>query len=166
VVSRQIYRDAMARVGAAVHVVTTAGPAGRYGFTASAVVGATDDPPTLLVCQNRASEANPAFKANGVLCVNTLAVAQEALSPVFAGQTMCDMEGRFAAAEWGMLSTGAPVLRGALVAFDCRIVQVVETGSHSVLFCEVAAIVSGEADAGLIYFDRRYHPVWMKKGPG
>ena len=69
----------MARLGAAVHVVTTAGPAGRHGFTASAVTSVTDDPPTLLVCQNRASDANPAFKANGVLCVNTLAAAQEHL---------------------------------------------------------------------------------------
>lgn len=158
-VSGQIYRDAMARVGAAVHVVTTAGPAGRHGFTASAVVGVTDDPPTLLVCQNRASDANPAFKVNGVLCVNTLAAAQEDLSPVFAGLTACDMDGRFAAGEWGTLATGAPVLRGALVSFDCRIVQVVEIGSHSVLFCAVAAIAASESHEGLIYFARRYHPV-------
>ncbi len=162
VVSRDIYREAMARVGSAVHVVTTAGPAGRHGFTASAVVGATDDPPTLLVCQNRSSDANPAFKTNGVLCVNTLAAAQEDLSPVFAGMTMCDMDGRFAAGVWDTLVTGAPVLRGALVSFDCRIVQVVETGSHSVLFCEVAAIATGEGHEGLIYFGRGYHPVRLK----
>ncbi len=162
-VNRQIYRDAMARVGAAVHVVTTAGPAGRYGFTATAVVGVTDDPPTLLVCQNRSSDANPAFKTNGVLCVNTLAAAQENLSPVFAGMTMCDMDGRFAAAEWDTLATGAPVLRGALVSLDCRIVQVVEAGSHSVLFCEVAAIAAGEGREGLIYFGRSYHPVRLRQ---
>ena len=35
----------MARLGAAVNVVTTDGPAGRYGFTASAVCSVTDDPP-------------------------------------------------------------------------------------------------------------------------
>ena len=149
----------MARVGAAVHVVTTAGPAGRHGFTASSVTSVTDDPPTLLVCQSRGSDSNPAFKANGVLCVNTLDATQEALSPVFAGMTGCDMEARFAAAGWGMLATGAPVLRGALVSFDCRIVTVVEVGSHSVLFCAVAAIAAGQGEAGLIYFARRYHPV-------
>lgn len=159
VVSRQIYREAMARVGAAVHVVTTAGPAGRHGFTASAVVSVTDDPPTLLVCQHRASEANAAFKANGVLCVNTLAAAQESLSPVFAGMTDCDMDGRFAAGDWGTLVSGAPVLLGALVSFDCRIVQAIEVGTHSVLFCEVDAIAAGGGHEGLVYFGRRYHPV-------
>ena len=159
VVSREIYREAMARVGAAVHVVTTAGPAGRHGFTASAVTSVTDEPPTLLVCQNRASEAHAAFKANGVLCVNTLAAAQEGLSPVFAGLTECDMAGRFAAATWQRLATGAPVLQGALVSFDCRIVRMLEVGTHSVLFCEVEAVAAGGGHEGLIYFGRRYHPV-------
>ena len=123
------------------------------------MISVTDDPPTLLVCQNRASEANPAFKANGVLCVNTLAAAQQSLSPVFAGMTDCDMDGRFAAGEWSTLVTGAPVLEGALVSFDCRIVQVVEIGTHSVLFCEMEAIATGTEHEGLIYFGRRYHPV-------
>ena len=162
VINRQVYREAMARVGAAVHVVTTAGPAGRHGFTASAVTSVTDDPPTLLVCHNRASEANPAFKANAVLCVNTLVASQERLSPVFAGMTDCDMTGRFAAAEWSTLATGAPVLKGALVSFDCRIAQVLEVGTHSVLFCEIEAIAVGDGHEGLIYLGRRYHPVRVK----
>lgn len=161
VVSRQLYRDGMARVGAAVHVVTTAGPAGRYGFTASAVASVSDDPPTLLVCHNRSGGANLAFKANGLLCVNTLDAAQQNLSPVFAGMTDRDMDARFAAAAWDTLVTGAPVLHGALVAFDCRIVQVVEVASHSVLFCEVEAVSAGEGQDGLIYVGRRYQTVRM-----
>ncbi len=44
------FRDAMAHVGAAVNIITTDGPAGRAGFTASAVCSVTDTPPTLLVC--------------------------------------------------------------------------------------------------------------------
>lgn len=40
------FRDAMAHVGAAVNIITTDGPAGRAGFTASAVCSVTDTPPT------------------------------------------------------------------------------------------------------------------------
>ncbi len=57
-VTRDEFRDAMARLGAAVNVVTSAGPAGRGGFTASAVCSVTDDPPSLLVCLNRSSSGN------------------------------------------------------------------------------------------------------------
>ncbi len=36
----------MARLAAAVNIVTTDGPAGRAGFTATAVCSVTDEPPT------------------------------------------------------------------------------------------------------------------------
>ena len=109
-VEQQRFRDAMARLGAAVNVVPTDGPAGRGGFTASAVCSVTDDPPTLLVCMNRGSSLNETFKTNGVLCVNTLAASQEALSPLFAGFTEVERGEWWAAADWTALETGAPVL--------------------------------------------------------
>jgi flavin reductase len=156
---QEAYRNAMARLGAAVSVVTTAGPAGRCGFTASAVCSVTDDPPTLLVCMNRGSDLNAKFKANGVLCVNTLNARQEVLSNLFAGYGEADMDARFAAAGWTELSTGSPVLSHAVVSFDCRIVQVTEVGTHSVLFCEVASLQFGSSHEGLIYFGRAYHRI-------
>ncbi len=159
-VSSQLFRDAMARLGAAVNIVTTDGAAGRAGLTASAVCSVTDDPPTLLVCLNRASRANATFKRNGVLCVNTLAADRRALSDAFAGKGALDTEARFALAGWGVLETGAPVLEeAAVVAFDCRISEVVEKGTHSVLFAEIAAIRQGAPGRALIWYGRGYHPV-------
>lgn len=158
-VTQQSYRDAMARLGAAVSVITTQGPAGRGGFTASAVCSVTDDPPTLLVCMNRDTGLNAAFKKNGVLCVNVLSAAQENLSPLFGGVVPADMETRFSGATWHGLVTGAPVLDGAVVSFDCRIAQTTEVGTHSVFFCEIAALQSGGQHEGLIYFGRAYHRI-------
>jgi flavin reductase len=83
-VSRQEFRDAMARLGAAVNIVTTDGAAGRGGITATAVCSVTDDPPTLLVCLNRTSPRSALFLANGVLCVNTLSAGQQAVSNAFS----------------------------------------------------------------------------------
>jgi len=162
-VSREQFRDAMARLGAAVNVVTTDGSAGRAGFTASAVCSVTDDPPTLLVCVNRASKGNAILKANGVLCVNTLASGCRSLSDAFAGKGGLDTDGRFALAKWSRLVTGAPVLDDeAVVAFDCRITEVLEKGSHSVLFAEIEAIRQGVAGGALIYYGRDYHPIGNK----
>ena len=62
---RQDYRDAMARLAAAVNIITTDGPSGRAGFTATAVCSVTDEPPTLLVCLNRSASAHPIVTANG-----------------------------------------------------------------------------------------------------
>jgi flavin reductase len=156
-VDKQAYREAMARLGAAVNVITTGGPAGRAGFTASAVCSVTDTPPTLLVCANRSNDSYPAFKENGVLCVNTLSGAQEAISPVFAGLTAHTPEERFNEGVWTTLATGAPVLEGAAVTFACRIDQIVEVGTHDVFFCTVEAVRLSEVREVLIYYGRTYH---------
>jgi flavin reductase len=158
-VDKQAYREAMARLGAAVNVITTDGPGGRAGFTASAVCSVTDSPPTLLVCANRTNDSYPAMKANSVLCVNTLAGGHEGLSPVFAGMTDHTMEARFEGATWHTMQTGAPVLDGALVAFDCRIEQIVEVGTHDIFICAVDAVEEGALNDGLIYYARGYHRV-------
>jgi flavin reductase len=160
-VSRQDFRDGMARLGAAVNVVTTAGAGGRYGLTASAVCSVTDDPPTLLVCLNRTSQMNALVKANGVLCVNVLGAEQQELSRIFAGLTgITEGSERFAAAgAWSALVTGAPVLAQSVVTFDCRVAEVVEKGTHSVVFCEVAAMRLGEPAKALIWYGRGFHPV-------
>jgi flavin reductase len=52
------------------------------------------------------------------------------------------------------------VLEGALVAFDARITDVVEKGTHLVMFAEIEAIRTAEGiEAALLYFARDYHLV-------
>jgi flavin reductase len=154
---KHTFRNAMSCLGAAVNIITTDGPAGRAGFTASAVCSVTDTPPTLLVCLNRSASVHSVFAGNQQLCVNTLAAGHEDLSNLFGGKT--PMEARFAAADWSRLETGSPVLAGAVVSFDCRITQTVSVGTHDILFCEVVALLHNDAGHGLVYFDRRYHPL-------
>ncbi len=149
----------MARLGAAVNIVTTVGSDGRRGFTASAVCSVTDDPPTLLLCVNRAHDSHDLLKANGTVCVNTLAASQEELSGIFAGFTGLTGADRFDHGDWTTLTTGSPVLKDAVVSFDCRITDVTEVGTHTVFFCEVVDIQLGEAREGLIYFGRAYHRI-------
>ena len=159
VIDRTTYRNAMARLGAAVNVVTTMGATGRRGLTASAVCSVTDDPPTLLLCINRTSDNHEPLRTNGVLCVNTLSASQEALSPVFAGMTGLSQEQRFDHGEWTTLVTGCPVLRDAVVSFDCTITEMTDVGTHTVFFCAVQAVQLGTAPEGLIYFERAYHRI-------
>ena len=165
-VTRQEFRDAMARLGAAVNIITTDGPAGKGGFTASAVCSVTDDPPTLLLCMNRNATAAPRLKENGAFCVNVVGMTRKEAAMVFAGVTGCPMEDRFLAGTWTRLATGAPALDGALETFDCRVMEIVEKGTHLVVFAEVEAIRLGEPEEhGLIYFARDYHAVTTPPPP-
>ncbi|SOC82907.1 flavin reductase [Ensifer adhaerens] len=151
------FRNGMSRLGAAVNIVTTDGPAGRHGLTVSAVCSVTDQPPTLLVCINRKAFSHDAFVENGAICVNVLSPAHQDLSRAFARWTG---EDRFATTDWHTRATGAPVLADAAVAFDCRIIDQQSRGTHSVFFCEVITteVADGEAN-GLVWFDRAFHPL-------
>lgn len=152
------YREAMAQVASAVHLVTSDGPGGRSGFTATAVCSVSDAPPTLLVCLNRSASAYPVFQANDSLCVNTLAASQQPLAEAFGGAL--PRSERFSVARWDRLVTGAPVLSGALAAFDCRIADRSIVGTHEILICEVVALTiapaNDEPDGSLLYAGRRY----------
>ncbi len=150
------FREALSRLGAAVNIITTSGPAGRHGITASAVCSVSDDPPTILVCINRHSGAHDHFLTNRVLCVNILAGRHESLSGHF-GRRGTTPEERFSGADWQSLTTGAPALVGAVANLDCTVEDVKVVGTHSVLFCAVRHIEMAELPEGLIYFDRHYH---------
>jgi flavin reductase len=153
------FREAMSRLGAAVHIVTTAGPGGRTGFTATAVCSVSDTPAMLLVCLNRRSQSGPILAQNSVFCINTLPASEEKLADLFAGRSGAKLHERFAQGEWTTLKTGAPVLASSVVAFDCRVVEIKAVASHNVIFGSVEAVRLGPAGAALVYHERAYKPV-------
>jgi flavin reductase (DIM6/NTAB) family NADH-FMN oxidoreductase RutF len=155
-ISKELYRDGMSRLAAAVHIVTTDGPAGATGFTASACCSVTDDPPTLLVCLNRFSQLHSIFQQNGVFCVNTLAGDQRELSELFGHRTGIAMQERFAQPGWEKAASGSPCLSEALASFDCRIAGVREVGTHYVIFGEVQDIRISDSASALVYLNRSY----------
>jgi flavin reductase len=156
-VTLETFRDAMAQLGAAVHVITTDGPAGRAGFTASAVCSITDTPPSVLVCINRTSSAYHAVTTNARLCINTLSADQHDVSAGFAKKGSMDQ--RFRHGKWIERAGKPPHLVEASASIDCAVINRVQVGTHDILICEVSEIVSNSHPGVLIYYDRKYHRI-------
>lgn len=155
-VSSESFRQAMSEVTAAVHVVTTLGSAGRSGLTASAVTSLSADPPMMLACIHADSRTLAALELAGIFCINTLSADDQEVAETFAGRKGLIGEARFAAGDWAKLSTGAPVLKTALTAFDCRLIEVRTHATHRVIIGEVVAIGGRGTGDGLIYRNRRF----------
>jgi flavin reductase (NADH)/flavin reductase/chlorophenol-4-monooxygenase component 1 len=155
-ISTAEFRDALSRLTTAVSVIATDGPAGVAGLTCSAVCAVSDEPPMLLACVHGKSAANAVIKANGVLCVNCLQSTQRDLSQAFAGFGAIPMPKRFALGDWGVLATGAPRSRDALVALDCEVVDVRDIGTHSIFIARVVATAAASDGAPLVYQRRAY----------
>jgi len=158
------FRDAMARLGAAVNVITSDGHAGRLGVTATAVCSVSDSPPTVLVCINRKCAQNEPLKANGVFCVNILSAEQEDVSALFAGVGQYSTEERFERTDWQTLETGSPVISGCVASCDCRVQSIHEVGTHSIIIGNVVAVdLPLKPRDGLTYFSRTYHKLSATK---
>jgi flavin reductase len=150
------FREAMSRVAAAVHIITTGGPAGLGGITATSVASISAEPPMMLFCINKTSPSAARVIENGIFCINTLMPSHEALANIFAGRTGHHLEGRFARGEWIKLVTGAPVLKSAAAVFDCRLAEVKEVMTHLVMIGAVEAVDYGRQGSGLTYAHRKY----------
>jgi flavin reductase len=170
-INNQIFRDAMARLPAGVTIVTSDGPAGNCGVTASSVCSVSDEPPTLLVCIKRSSRNNTVFKQNQRVCVNVLRSSGQDLASQFAQSSQVATT-RFAEPRWtvstaplllddvdAMPALPLPVLKDALVSLQCRITDQAEVGSHTVFYCTVDDIQLGTPGSALVYFERQFHGV-------
>src|SRR5579875_284956 len=150
------FREAMSRIAAAVHIVTTGGPAGAGGITATSVASITAEPPMMLFCINKTSPSAARIITNGVFCINTLTPAQEELANIFAGRTGLHLDERFISGEWTKLVTGAPVLSGAAAIFDCRLAEGKEVMTHLIMIGAVEEVNYSQQSRNLMYARRKY----------
>lgn len=143
-ISEQQFKAAMRHLAGAVNVITSTGRDGeRSGMTATAVCSVCATPPTLLVCVNAQNRSHKAIQESGAFAVNLLALWDQSIASTFASGR--PSQEKFEHGDWITLQSGAPILRSALVAFDCRVRTTVTMGTHEVVFGEITVIRLHEA---------------------
>ncbi|WLR94441.1 flavin reductase family protein [Shinella zoogloeoides] len=156
-VDASLYRDAMSRYAGHVQIVTTVHEGEKRGVTITAACSVSDNPAMVLACVNASNPKNAVFEKSGRFALNTLAADQIDLANAFSGRNPAlTSEERFAMGNWQELVTGAPVLKDALAAFDCRLVEFKVMATHMVLIGEVLGVSFGEHKPALLYMDRGY----------
>jgi flavin reductase len=154
-VSRDRFLEAMSRAVCAVSLVTTDGWAGPAGATVSAMASLSADGPrpSLLVCMHQCASATRAVQDNGVFCLNFLRTEHMQLCDLFAERAADLPLETFTATEWTTRKTGSPVLKSALVAFDCRVEIAMRYSTHWILVGGVVELVvpDSEPSASLLF---------------
>jgi len=145
------FKSAMRQVASPVAVIAAQKGNTRAGLTATAVCSASADPPTILVCVNRDSSAEPIIAGSGAFSVNFLDEEQSGIARLFSTPDL-ESDARFAQGVWKRGATGAPVLQGAISAFDCQVVEIVPCGTHSIFLGRVLAVDSTD-NSPLLYRD-------------
>ena len=146
------FQSAMRHVAATVYAVTTGRVGERHGILATAVSSLSFDPPSLLVCINRAASLHEPLACAETFCVNVLGLGNRDVAEVFFHQRG---EERFAVGTWSELH-GVPVLESAQSSFVCQRRHCHEFGTHTIFIGELVAAKHRADAAPLTYYDRHY----------
>ena len=154
-IAAETFRSAMRELASGVALATSVHERRRAGCAVSSFASLSLTPPSLLVCLNDQSTTLRAIRASGAFAVNILPARHQALARRFADPHLRGPE-RFAAGEWGVLESGAPVLLDALAVIDCRLERIVEHATHAIVIGAAAAIAGGGVEPALVHWRSRF----------
>jgi 4-nitrophenol 2-monooxygenase / 4-nitrocatechol 4-monooxygenase, reductase component len=141
------FRDVIGHFASGVTVITAHHDGRPHGTTASAVTSLSLEPPMLLICMNKSSETGRAIAESGRFAVNILSEDQPDAAMRFATKAPDKFEGIALRSGIG----GAPLLEDALATCECRVVEEVTGGTHTVFLAEVDS-ASARPGAPLAYY--------------
>ena len=149
----EAFRQAMRRVASTVNVISICVDGQPMGITATAVSPISMDPPSLLVCINRAASVHGSMEGVSHFRVNVLHRDQEEVAHVFADRSRHAL--RFLSG-WDVEAPGAPRLAEAQATILCRRIDSHSFGTHSIFIGVVEEATAREGIDPLIYLDGRY----------
>lgn len=162
-VDRELFRAISSSFPTGVVIVSTLDDRGvPKGLTSQAYMGLSTEPPLMLVSIDKKSRTLPALQTHRAFVINFLKDGAEDIATLFASKS----DEKFKDLPWAGApeAGGAPILRGASVAYAaCRVTQVHDGGDH-VIF--IGSVEAGETLGGtpLMYY-RRTYAAWVEERP-
>ena len=146
----------MSRLAGGICLITAkAADGGFVGLTVTSATSLSADPPSMICCVNKTSRSHDTIVQSGAFAANVIAAQDKDLAAAFA--TEKTMDEKFAGGQWLSRETGSPILTTAAVAFDCRIREIVQATSHSILIGDVVDVYLPEVSpAGMVYWERQF----------
>ena len=144
-----LFRRIMGGFPTGVTIVTTAFEGRPHGMTANAITSVSLDPLLMLFCAQKST------RTHAIFAINFLGSEMTELSDRCAGRTVPEDE-RFAGVAWSAATTGAPILDAALGWLDCRVVNAIPGGDHTIFLGEVVDGGCG-ADRPPLVFHRGHY---------
>jgi len=146
-------RNALGRFATGVCVISTYDNAGEaLGMTANSFASVSLDPPLVLWSLQAGSEVYATYATARRFAINVLASEQLALSNLYArkGDHVMD-PGHYRAGR-----NGAPLLRNALVSFECELHATHEGGDHLIIVGRVMDVCSRPTGKPLLFHAGAY----------
>lgn len=154
-ISADDVRFAMRRWASGVVIVSAAHEDVMHGMTVSSFTSLSLTPPLIMVSLERSTRTHDLVDAAAAFGVTILAESQQDISDRCAS-VQTELGERFTGLDLFYLETGAPLIDGGLVFFDCRVTDRLDAGTHTVYVGEVVAVREGPQKPPLVYYNQAY----------
>ena len=148
-------RRAMRAWTTGVTVVTAIHEEQQYGMTVNSFTSLSLDPPLISVSLKQLTHTHDLAQKSGEFSITILSANQGDLSDRFAGK-FPDITDRFEGVEIDKLMIDAPLLKGGIAHFNCRIVNTLPIGENTLFIAEVIAARGEAENEPLVYHNRVY----------
>jgi flavin reductase (DIM6/NTAB) family NADH-FMN oxidoreductase RutF len=149
-----IFKDVFSRLASGVCVVALWRGGCLHGFTATSVTSVSLRPLRVLFCVSHTSESYSFLTYGSAVGISILDIEQRALSDRFASKVA------FGAYDDVRIADGtqqAPLLKGALGHITAVVAEMIPSGDHSIVLCDVTSAHVERDGTPLIYCRRTYH---------
>jgi flavin reductase (DIM6/NTAB) family NADH-FMN oxidoreductase RutF len=146
-------RHAMRAWTTGVAVVTATYEGQRYGMTVNSFASISLEPPMISLVLKRLTHTHELVEKSGEFAVTILASDQSNLSDRFAGKVP-NITDRFEGVEVERLLIDAPLIKGGIAFFNCRVVNLVHIGENTLFVAEVVAARGEGEGEPLVYHNR------------
>jgi flavin reductase (DIM6/NTAB) family NADH-FMN oxidoreductase RutF len=147
------FRQAMRGFASTVNVISICVDGQPMGMTATAVSSISFDPPSLLVCVNRAATLHAPMGDMPHFRINVLHRDQEDVAAIFADRSRHAL--RFLNG-WDLDCAQAPRLLDAQASILCRRTDHHQFGTHSIFIGTVEEVFARDEIDPLVYLNGRY----------
>jgi len=148
-------RYAMRAWTTGVAVITATHDGQQYGMTVNSFASVSLEPPLIAVTLKQLTHTHELVVKSGEFSITILSSGQKELSDRFAGK-LPDIKDRFAGVPTETLVMDAPLLRGGLAYFNCRVVNSFPIGENTFFIAEVTAARGEGKGEPLVYHNRVY----------
>jgi flavin reductase (DIM6/NTAB) family NADH-FMN oxidoreductase RutF len=146
-------RNALGRFATGVTIITAMGEGERaMGMTANSFTSVSLDPPLVLWSLQNTSDVYDVFAGPQYFNINVLSTEQQAQSNLYAKKARHELQ----PADFRPGKYGAPVIRNALVTFECELETTYPGGDHLIIVGRVREMHNKPSGEPLLFYSGRY----------
>jgi flavin reductase (DIM6/NTAB) family NADH-FMN oxidoreductase RutF len=155
-IDRKEFRNALGQFATGVCIATTYVEGhGNIGVTINSFASVSLEPPLVLWSVQNSTEVAQVWEKASHYGISVLSEEQQDISNTYAKQGDHTIR-----SEHLLLgANGLPLIADTLTRFECKIIQRLDGGDHTILLGEVESMDRGEASNPLLFFSGQYRAI-------